>query len=101
MIGVDEGVAIKRFRIISDSCGFNFLTAQDQICVRVPVGTTVEVEANTVWVIEDGRRRETIDYPNLVELYVSRGEAVEESSHAQGDCSYNSESGPDREPRST
>lgn len=50
--------------------------------MRVPVGTIVEAEGNTVWVIEDGRRRETIDYPNLIELFVSRGEAVEESSHA-------------------
>lgn len=56
----------------------DFLGAQDQYTQFIPPESIIEVEGNNVYVLDtDGSRRETINYPELIDLYVSQVTVME------------------------
>lgn len=69
---------MKYFRVLNEKqCTLDFLTRQDQETLYMPVGTIIGCDEHSVWAWLDGKRRETINYPHVIDLYVGRGHCAE------------------------
>lgn len=73
-------MATKRYRL-KERCYFDIFDAQDKWEQDYPPGTIVEVEGGKwglmVYVIVDGKRRETTNYAWVVSDYISKGKMEE------------------------
>ena len=68
---------MKRY-VTTKSVMLSFILSRDQIDVSLAPGAVLECDGSTIWLLQDGKRHESITTANFIPIMLERGTIVED-----------------------